>query len=258
MATTVLTPETREIVLETNPDAERHCLVCYDDLAYATKAPCSHNEICGVCQLRIRFLHHDKKCPICKTENNQVIVDQNKDAESHAKTFEDYPIWGDNLGADFQYQENVGMFFRREYYETEIQPLFGYHCTEPNCDYDGKIPDKTPQSDQQQQQGQNNNKSKNPPTPIRGLQDHLRVKHRLALCNLCVDHQRDFVARLPRLTPSKLKEHLTKGDGKGSGFEGHPLCEFCRPKRFYDLNDLLDVIDEFFLNQINSRNFLVF
>eukprot|EP00977_Amphora_coffeiformis_P027708 scaffold34635_cov208-Amphora_coffeaeformis.AAC.1 len=150
-----------------------------------------------------------------------------------------YPIWGDNLGSDFHYQEDVGMFFRREYYETEIKPLFGYHCNEPNCDYDGKVLDKAQQNEQQQQQqGQNNNKSKNSSTPIRGLQDHLRVKHRLALCNLCVEHQRDFVARLPRFSPSKLKEHLTKGDGRGSGFEGHPLCEFCRPKRFYDLNDL--------------------
>lgn len=224
-ATTALTPETRELVLETDPEAERHCLVCYDVLEYATKTPCQHDEICGVCQLRIRFLHNDKKCPICKTENNQVIVDENKDPEAHAKTFDAYPIWGDDLGSDYVYRDDVGMFFRREYYDTEIQPLFGYHCTDPKCDYDGKVPDKT----------DDNNKSK---TPIRGLQDHLRVKHKLALCQLCVDHQRDFVARLPRFTPNQLKNHLSKGDGKGSGFEGHPLCEFCRPKRFYDLNYL--------------------
>ena len=242
-ATTPLNAQTRELVLENDPDAQQHCLVCYDTLEHTTKTPCQHDEICGVCHLRIRFLHQDKKCPICKTENNQVIVDQNEDPGSHAKTFDMYPIWGDNLGSDFHYEEDVGMFFRREYYESEIKPLFGYHCTVPNCDYDGLVPDKAPQGEQQQpQQGQNIdsniNRPKNTPKTIRGLQDHLRVKHRLTLCNLCVEHQRDFVARLPRFSPSKLKEHLTKGDGRGSGFEGHPLCEFCRPKRFYDLNDL--------------------
>ena len=231
MPATVLSPETRNLVLESHPE-DRHCLVCYDVLSYATKTPCQHDEICGVCHLRIRFLHSDKKCPICKTENEQVIVDENKDAETHNKHFQDYPIWGDDLGADFVCREDVGMFFRREYYEPEIQPLFGYHCTVPNCTYDGTTPDKNIY------EADSSSKPRPTPTPIRGLQDHLRVKHRLALCQLCVDHQRDFVARLPRFTPAKLKQHLSKGDGKGSGFEGHPVCEFCRPKRFYDLNYL--------------------
>ena len=261
-ATTALTPETRQLVLQEeqqhgDDDEPHHCLVCYDVLHYATKTPCQHDEICGVCHLRIRYLHQDKKCPICKTENAQVIVDvpntidnieettsttdggAQQQQQHHHKTFQEYPIWGDDLGSDFHYQEDVGMFFRKEYYETEIRPLFGYHCTEPHCDYDGQSSDKnisTTQEDGGAAASKSKGSAKN--TPIRGLQDHLRVKHRKALCQLCVDHQRDFVARLPRFTPNQLKHHLNKGDGKGSAFKGHPLCEFCRPKRFYDLNYL--------------------
>lgn len=46
------------------------------------------------------------------------------------------------------------------------------------------------------------------------------------------------MARLPRFTPSALQHHLKQGDGKLSGFNGHPLCEFCKPTRFYDLTAL--------------------
>jgi hypothetical protein len=230
--TAVTLPARRTAVESATPEAEQHCLVCYDVLRYAAKTPCGHDEICGVCHLRLRHLHKEKKCPICKTDNAQVIVDE---GHSTHKAFADYPIWGDDLGSDYVYRENVGMFFRRAYYETDIRPLFGYHCTEPRCNYDGKEPDKNIY----EALGEgNHNKQKSAPTPIRGLQDHLRVKHRLSVCQLCVDHQRDFVARLPRFTPSLLKQHLSKGDGPGSGFEGHPICEFCRPKRYYDLNYL--------------------
>ena len=127
------------------------------------------------------------------------------------------------------------MFFPTAYFFERIQPLFGYHCTLKQCDFDGTKPDKNPY----EQLGEGNyNKQKGPPTQLRALQDHLRNKHKLALCSLCIDARRDFIARLPRFTPSQLKAHLSKGDGTGSGFTGHPVCEFCRPKRFYDMAQL--------------------
>jgi len=244
---TSLSEDVREAVLvaelpEDGGERLTHCLVCYSDLEYTTITPCHHNEICGVCHLRIRHLHGDRKCPICKKENDLVVVDR-----PDVKQFQEYPIWGDSLGAEFTFHKEVGMFFPTEYYEKDIQPLFGYHCTLPNCQYDGMTPDpnvydkanananKKDDAQQQEQQQQPQSQKK---TPIRALQDHLRNKHRLTLCNLCVDHQRDFVSRLPRFTPGQLKRHLQDGDGALSGFAGHPMCEFCKPTRFYDLTQL--------------------
>ena len=207
----------------------QHCLVCYGDLTYSAVTSCEHNEICPVCHLRLRHLHKDTKCPVCKTVNDKLIVD----LSSEQKPYTDYPIWGDQLGSDYLYREDVGMFFPGTYYEKHIEPLFGYHCTLPSCGYDGITPD--PNVYEKQQQQNINNNSRKPATPLRGLQDHLRNKHRLALCQLCVDHKRDFVSRLPRFKPDQLKKHLQTGDGAASGFRGHPVCEFCRPMRFYDL-----------------------
>ena len=178
-----------------------HCLVCYTDLKYQAVTSCEHDQICGTCHLRLRHLHNERKCPICKTSLETIVVDD----ASNRKKLSDYPIWGNDLGADFVFREDVSMFFRKDYFEKEILPLFGYTCHKHACEYVGE-----PATSQK--------------TPIRGLQDHLRTAHRLALCQLCVDHQRDFVARLPRFTPAQLQKHLKEGDGKDSGFQGHPVC----------------------------------
>jgi hypothetical protein len=226
MATTtpVLSEATRAAVLEAEGNnVPSHCLVCYGDLTLTTITPCHHNEICGVCHLRLRHLHRDKKCPICKSKNDHVIVDQ------PGKEFDEYPIYGNELGTAFTYRDDVGMFFLLSYYETDIKPLFGYHCTEQGCTYDGSNMENV---------GNANAYTKKAPNPTRGLVDHLRTVHRKALCQLCVDHQRDFVSRLSRFSPSGLKKHLAKGDGPMSGFEGHPACEFCRGRRFYDITEL--------------------
>jgi len=210
--------------------------VCYSDLTHPAKAPCGHNEICGTCHLRLRYLHTDRACPMCKHVNEQLIVDD--DSFYDSKQFKDYPMWGNELGANFVYKEDVGMFFPREHYEQDILPLFGYACT--SCkEYDGTAPDDdvvvpTAMNPKQQQQQQKKKKV----TPLSALQDHLRNKHRQTLCEICIEFKRDFVAKLPRFSPTQLKTHCQTGDGISSGFSGHPLCEFCRPKRFYDLTQL--------------------
>ena len=193
-------------------DDNTHCLVCFSDLTIRGKTPCDHNDICGACHLRLRYLHGDKKCPICKASNDAIIVDSNA-----AKRFQDYPMWGDEIGAGFFHRSDVGMFFESGYYDEEILPLFDLNCN--HCDF---------RTDNTSGSGKKNKR-------IRNLQDHLRSQHRLALCQLCVDHKRDFVSRLPRMTNKQLQNHLKNGDGPTSGFNGHPMCEFCKPKRFYDL-----------------------
>jgi hypothetical protein len=114
------------------------------------------------------------------------------------------------------------MFFEQTYYNTDIVPLYTYACQQ--CDF---IVDQTTSA---------TTTKKN--SALRMLEDHLKNQHRLHMCRLCIDHKRDFVARLPRMTHNQLQNHLKNGDGPKSGFNGHPVCEFCRPKRFYDLNYL--------------------
>jgi hypothetical protein len=124
-------------------------------------------------------------------------------------------MWGNEIGEGYIHREDVGMFFENNYYRKDILPLFSFSCIE--CPYTSEI---------------DTGKKK---TQIKALQEHLRSQHRKSLCQLCVDNKRDFVASLPRMTQKQLTNHLKNGDGPASGFFGHPVCEFCKPKRFYDL-----------------------
>lgn len=205
-------------------DGHQHCLVCYGDLTFRGKLPCGHDDICGACHLRMRHLHDDDKCPICKQSTAEddageggVIVDRGTD-KRHA----DYPRWGDDIGSGFVHRKDVGMFFQEDYYQTDIIPLFAYACQ--ICDFQV---DQTTKSASTQGGSKKN-------SPQRLLLEHLRSKHRLAMCHLCIDHKRDFISRLPRFSPNQLQNHLRHGDGPKSGFSGHPICVFCKPKRFYD------------------------
>jgi len=167
-----------------------------------------------------------------------------------SKSFDEYPLWGDSLGSDFIFHEPSGMFFPTDYYHRSVEPLFQYTCQQTNCQFNAQDQESADvaqgggakdtaggdeKEDEDTTHNQTNNTNAHQSPLLRRLQDHLRARHRLALCQLCCTHQRDFVANLPRFTPNQLKRHLQQGDGKGSGFAGHPVCEFCRPKRFYDL-----------------------
>ena len=223
------------------------CLVCcHDDLHLRRGiSPCGHDDVCGQCHLRLRRLHKDKKCPICKTENPTLVVDADHQPDDSGdggillhKSFSDYEIWGDELGEKFIFREDVGIFFPVQYYKESVLPLFSLRCGCRNCDFTNeedtfvvaKEEDATRKT-----QPQEKKKEKKRLGGMKALKEHLRTAHGLTLCQLCVDAKRDFISSLPRFTPSQLKDHQARGDGNRSGFKGHPLCKFCLPKRFYDI-----------------------
>jgi E3 ubiquitin-protein ligase ZNF598 len=170
---------------------------------------------------------------MCKQENDQLIVDHVGDK----RLFEEYPLWGNELGSNFVYRDDVGMFFPKEYYESEIIQLFNYHCGICNSYQGLNTENQVAMEDKRTSNNQRNDKNTSS-LPLAGLQEHLRRKHQRTLCELCVENKRDFVALLPRFNPNQLKNHMAKGDSLETGFRGHPMCEFCKPKRFYDITHL--------------------
>mmetsp|Transcript_37186 Transcript_37186/g.60672 ORF Transcript_37186/g.60672 Transcript_37186/m.60672 type:complete len:890 (+) Transcript_37186:59-2728(+) len=208
------------------------------------------------CHLQMRFLHSDIKCPVCKASNETLIVDTdnltvevadaNDGAIVHHKQFDQYQLWGNDLGGGFVFREDVGMHFPNKLYEEYVVPLLGYGCGLPNCEFTN-VSDSYINEKDMKETGAIDNKKKQPPagqcqrvvkkrlTGLKALKTHLRIDHGYAICDLCVTNKRDFVSKISRYTPSGLKQHQSRGDGDQSGFSGHPLCEFCKPLRFYDI-----------------------
>lgn len=68
------------------------------------------------------------------------------------------------------------------------------------------------------------------------LNDHVAT-HEKHYCMLCATHKKAFTYELKLYTAKQLQKHQTTGDEKG--FTGHPLCKFCKGKRFYSEDELL-------------------
>jgi hypothetical protein len=236
-----------------------YCLICYTHNIshYRSILPCGHDDICAPCMLRIRYLDNDTQCPVCKASNDVVIIDKDNfdvdetDASDglavHHKKFNQYELWGNEIlsgghpdnNGKFVYKEDVGMHFPRDVYEKVVTPLCGYACGLEFCSFvnnEDSYVNERDVNDNGKRGGDNNNTTttttrevKRRLTGIKALKAHLRMEHGMMLCDLCVDNKRNFVYNLQRFTPQGLKKH------ENDKQEGHPLCEFCRPKRFYDI-----------------------
>ena len=245
---------------------QQHCLICYTPFVEKSTCavgitPCGHNEICAPCHLRLRQLHQDYSCPICKASNELIVVDyyvhsksssgisaaaadgkissssgdgnittishaqNNKPPPRRQKLYEEYPIWGNELGKEYiLYAQHT--FFPVEYYQTTVVPIIAYACH--HCNF-GRSSGRHHTTTTSTTTTNSNNShdaaadqsegiTTTTKATLRQLQDHLRVQHRLTLCQVCTDHQRDFVSRLPRYNPAGLQKHYQLE---------HYSCPFC-------------------------------
>ena len=224
-------------LVEEDDDAPEHqyCLICYTSNLHEERGitPCGHDSVCASCHLRLRSLLTDKKCPICKAVNEQIIIDNDPDPEiDEHKSFDQYEKWGEDIGPKFTYRADVGMFFPLSYYHAKVTPLFALSCNAGRCQFT------------------NDSSESQSPGTYKALASHLSTAHNppLQICDLCITHKRDFISRLPRFTAHQLNIHNKHGDegsgahknasGSGKANKGHPLCQFCQPRRFYDLYEL--------------------
>ena len=128
------------------------CMICFSSKLSTrrTITPCGHDDVCWTCQLQMRYLHSDRKCPVCKATNEMLIVDTDRvdvtmeDVTDgtlvHHKRYNQYNVWGNELPG-FIYREDVGMFFPIDLYERYVTPLLGFGCGLPYCEYtnDGSL-----------------------------------------------------------------------------------------------------------------------
>ena len=62
-----------------------HCILCFNDLKLFGLGRCNHKNVCHTCILRLRLIIKDYKCPICKTNLEEVLI-----AEDQSITFEKF------------------------------------------------------------------------------------------------------------------------------------------------------------------------
>ena len=74
---------------------------------------------------------------------------------------------------------------------------------------------------------------------LKQLKAHLRERHSLFFCEVCLEGRKVFVSQQLLYTKQQLERHKQGGGSDKNnefgqaGFAGHPSCKFCK-KFFYD------------------------
>jgi len=250
---------------------EMMCVLCAETIDFRSRlsvlAPCGHNDMCSTCALRLRILHKDKRCPCCNIEAEMMVATPT----SKLNHWSDIDIDETNKrsakwsGGTFQKHNESSLYMPHSFKVSHVDKLISCTCYEniplppptppsttlsttlSTTSIDGALlppgltPPQPPLHVPTTQKNNNNIKNKKHVKclanfgNLKSLGKHLREKHNLQFCSICVEHKPVFCSELKRYSISndELEKHITIGDPKGEGFSGHPKCSWCK-ERFYD------------------------
>uniref|UniRef100_A0A5B7A2M4 RING-type E3 ubiquitin transferase n=1 Tax=Davidia involucrata TaxID=16924 RepID=A0A5B7A2M4_DAVIN len=207
------------------------CAVCAETLEWVAYGPCGHREVCSTCVARLRFICDDRRCCICKTENNVVFV--TKALGDYTRMINDFSVLPSELR-----EGRVGSYWYHEDTQAYFDDVDHYKMIKAMCRLSCSVCDKMEQqlNDGSKRRGRFRN--------IEQLRGHLFHQHRLLMCSLCLEGRKVFICEQKLYSRAQLNQHINTGDSEvdgteseRGGFMGHPMCEFCRTP-FYGDNEL--------------------
>lgn len=173
------------------------CVVCYKNVDIYSIGMCEH-PVCYECSTRMRVLCRQNECPICRQDLPKVVFTREiKPFHSLTKT---------NL-LDTRYD----IYFSSLDIQEKFTELLANTCS--IC------------------------KEKMVFSSFNSLKEHMRQRHELHYCDLCVENLKIFSHERRCYTRSSLATHRRKGDVDDKSHKGHPLCEFC-DQRYMDNDEL--------------------
>ncbi|XP_030551808.1 E3 ubiquitin-protein ligase HEL2 [Rhodamnia argentea] len=207
------------------------CAVCAETLEWVAYGACGHREVCSTCVARLRFICDDRRCCICKTDNDVVLV--TKALGDYTRMINDFSV----LPSEPK-EGRVGSYWFHEDTQAIFDDVDHYRMVKAMCKLSCSICDKSEEktNDASKRRGRFRN--------IEQLKGHLFHQHKVLMCSLCLEGRKVFICEQKLYTRSQLNQHISTGDSEvdGSesergGFAGHPMCEFCGTP-FYGDNEL--------------------
>lgn len=206
-------PKSLRVQTERRLSMESACSLCCHETKEWVISPCDHH-ICLTCAARLRVLCDTKECPVCRENNEKVIVVEKR------QSFVSIP------SQRKLYDRKSGFLFEsRELYAT-FESLKIPRCIK--CEEGGGA---------KRDEARGHEIGRPRFTNIKSLQDHLRKDHNLSMCDICVSNLKLFPHEYRLYTREQLARHRREGDPDDSAYKGHPLCQFC-DERFLDTETL--------------------
>ncbi|KAJ0691620.1 putative transcription factor interactor and regulator LIM family [Helianthus annuus] len=207
------------------------CAVCADSLEWVAYGSCGHKDVCSTCVARLRFICSDRRCCICKSESSIIFV--TKALGDYTKTISDFSVF------PLENKEGrSGSYWYHEDTQSYLDDFEQYKMIKAMCRLSCSVCDKM------EDNSSNKSKRKARFRDIFQLKGHLFHQHSLFMCSLCLEGRKVFICEQKLYSKAQLKQHINTGDSEvdgteseRGGFQGHPLCEFCRSP-FYGDNEL--------------------
>ncbi|CAG0897715.1 unnamed protein product [Cyprideis torosa] len=192
----------RERLVSEGPDDGSTCVVCCHGITIYSVGSCNH-PVCHICSTRMRMLCRQNECPICRLGLEKVF-------------FVREPVAFETLQSSSEEQkfpEDVlhGIVYTDEGIQQEVRRLLQHVCR--RCDTSQTFSD------------------------FQSFREHIRKKHELYYCDLCVDNLKIFTHERKAYSRKDLATHRREGDRDDTSHRGHPRCVFC-DTRFMDNDDL--------------------
>jgi hypothetical protein len=190
------------------------CLVCADEMVYATIGACQH-PICSICALRIRFKSKDKSCVVCKAHMESMLVYEASTIETgdaaHIHTSISGSVNPGNKSSSY-FEIFLTLFKSKNIYVgivfDPVCGLYFYNCSQHSRQLQNMRSTKCPSC------------SESFPTQKK-LLAHLQSSHKLFMCELCVENRTVFLSEQVVYSKAELEVHLRKSGA-------HVQCGFCQ------------------------------
>ena len=168
---------------------EEVCLICAEPIEYVGVLPCGHKDVCAICCVRLRLVVQDMKCCACQQESNYMLVTRHQGAYTAQITAGE-----SGLKPHCVHMKGIhDIYFDDEDYRDVIQAKCALSCV--ICD---KNTPNGQQLDNASAHGKTKAKggalkNKGPFNSIGALKAHLKEKHNLFLCDVCLEGRKIFV-----------------------------------------------------------------
>ena len=178
---------------------EELCLICAEPLAYVGVLPCGHMDVCGVCCLRMRLVVNDTKCCACQQEASCALITRFQGAFTNRITQTEEVLKRNTS----QIKGIKGIYFDDEQYRDEMAQKCALTCVV--CDDDGQQAAHAQPQNAKVAKGRASGKGNaakrglhaygnNGFGTLGALKNHLKEKHNLFLCDVCVEGRKIFIS----------------------------------------------------------------
>lgn len=177
---------------------------------------CDHH-VCYVCSARLRAICDQLECPICRDKLECVIFSATKD-----KPYDKHDL------TSYIYDEKYRIYFENAAIEDAFGKLLKFECLK--C-----LKEDQTASDSRKVNESDATRIEFP--DVTKLRNHLNFKHKLVLCDLCLQHNKLFPFEYSYYDHASLRKHQKEGE-RNTSHKGHPDCELCG-NSFFNQDDLL-------------------